>query len=41
MNGTRPRSMQNLTHDHEVLIRLVTSFATQSDQVDRFVNLLG
>ncbi len=35
-----PRSMQNLTQDHEILIRLVTSFSTEPDHVDQFVDLL-
>ena len=35
-----PRSKQDLIGDDEVLIRLVTSFATESDQVDRFIDLL-
>lgn len=35
-----PRSKPGLISDDEVLIRLVTSFATKSDQVDRFIELL-
>jgi threonine aldolase len=36
-----PRSKQNLIGEDEVLIRLVTSFATEPDDVDQFVDLLG
>ncbi len=36
-----PRSKQNLINEHEVLIRLVTSFASKSDHVDQFIDLLG
>ncbi len=36
-----PRAEQNIMGDDENLIRLVTSFATKSDQVDRFIDLLG
>lgn len=36
-----PRAQPNLLDEHEVLIRLVTSFATEVEQVDRFVELLG
>ena len=35
-----PRAKPNLLGRHEVLVRLVTSFATEADQVDRFVELL-
>ncbi len=36
-----PRSQQNLISDDKLLIRLVTSFATSTDQVDQFIDLLG
>ncbi|HFD11692.1 MAG TPA: low specificity L-threonine aldolase [Crenotrichaceae bacterium] len=36
-----PRSLQHLTQDHEILIRLVTSFSTEPAQVDEFVDLLS
>lgn len=36
-----PRSMRNLVGDDELLVRLVTSFVTEPEQVDRFVDLLG
>ncbi|MEE9355487.1 MAG: low specificity L-threonine aldolase [Methylococcaceae bacterium] len=35
-----PRSMPNLLGDDEILIRLVTSFATKPDQVDHFIEFL-
>lgn len=35
-----PRANPGLIDQHEVLIRLVTSFATEADQVDRLVELL-
>lgn len=35
-----PRAKPGLIDQHEVLIRLVTSFATEADQVDRFLLLL-
>ena len=35
-----PRSKPNLIGDHEVLIRLVTSFSSEIEQVDRFVEFL-
>ncbi|MEQ1638277.1 MAG: low specificity L-threonine aldolase [Methylococcales bacterium] len=35
-----PRSKTGLVHEHEVLIRLVTSFATEIEQINRFINLL-
>ena len=35
-----PRAKPGLLHQHEVLVRLVTSFATETDQVDRFLELL-
>lgn len=36
-----PRANQTLLAENEVLLRLVTSFATQAEQVDRFIALLG
>jgi threonine aldolase len=36
-----PRAKPGLLNQNEVLIRLVTSFATEADQVDRFLELLG
>ena len=36
-----PRAKAGLIDDQEVLVRLVTSFATEVDHVDRFVSLLG
>jgi len=36
-----PRAKAGLLGQHEVLVRLVTSFATKSDQVDRFLEQLG
>jgi len=36
-----PRSKSGLLDEDEVLVRLVTSFATEADQVDRFVALLS
>jgi threonine aldolase len=36
-----PRSKQGLLGENEVLIRLVTSFATEESQVDQFIDLLG
>ncbi|MDD2659657.1 MAG: low specificity L-threonine aldolase [Methylococcales bacterium] len=36
-----PRSKPGLLDQHEVLARLVTSFATEADQVDRFLELIG
>jgi len=36
-----PRSKQELLGENEVLLRLVTSFATEADQVDQFIELLG
>lgn len=36
-----PRSKVNLVANDEVLIRLVTSFATEIDQVDQFIDLLN
>jgi threonine aldolase len=36
-----PRANPGLLGEHEVLVRLVTSFATEADQVDRFIELLG
>jgi len=35
-----PRSKQHLLEENEILIRLVTCFATQPDQVDQFIELL-
>ena len=35
-----PRAKPGLLGQHEVLVRLVTSFATEADQVDRFLELL-
>ena len=35
-----PRAKPGLLGQNEVLVRLVTSFATETDQVDRFVELL-
>jgi threonine aldolase len=35
-----PRAKPGLLNQNEVLVRLVTSFATEADQVDRFVELL-
>jgi threonine aldolase len=36
-----PRAKPGLLDQHEVLVRLVTSFATEADQVDRFLGLIG
>jgi threonine aldolase len=36
-----PRANPGLLGEHEVLVRLVTSFATEADQVDRFIEILG
>jgi threonine aldolase len=36
-----PRAKPGLLDQHEVLARLVTSFATEADQVDRFLELIG
>jgi len=36
-----PRAKAGLVDEQEVLVRLVTSFATEADQVDRFISLLG
>ncbi len=36
-----PRAKPSLLNQNEVLVRLVTSFATEDDQVDRFLELLG
>ncbi|KGF69568.1 threonine aldolase [Hoeflea sp. BAL378] len=36
-----PRSARHLVGEGETMLRLVTSFATTEDQVDRFVDLLG
>lgn len=36
-----PRAKPGLLNQHEVLVRLVTSFATEIDQVDRFLEFLG
>ncbi|MGZ8143671.1 MAG: threonine aldolase family protein [Methylosarcina sp.] len=36
-----PRAKPGLLDQHEVLIRLVTSFATEAGQVDRFLELLS
>lgn len=36
-----PRAKPGLLAQHQVLLRLVTSFATQAAQVDRFLQLLG
>jgi threonine aldolase len=36
-----PRAKPGLIIDGEVLVRLVTSFATEIDQVDRFVEFLS
>ncbi len=36
-----PHAKQNKIADNEVLIRLVTSFSTEANQVDRFIELLG
>lgn len=36
-----PHSKQTLLGENEVLLRLVTSFATQKRQVDRFIDILG
>jgi threonine aldolase len=35
-----PRAKSGLLGQNEVLVRLVTSFATEADQVDRFLELL-
>ena len=35
-----PRANAGLVAQHEVLIRLVTSFATEAVSVDRFISLL-
>jgi len=35
-----PRAKPGLLGQNEVLVRLVTSFATEADQVDRFLELL-
>ncbi len=35
-----PRAKAGMFEQHEVLVRLVTSFATEVDQVDRFLGLL-
>jgi len=35
-----PRAKPGLLNQNEVLVRLVTSFATEADQVDRFLELL-
>ncbi len=35
-----PRAKPGLLEQHEVLVRLVTSFATETDHVDRFIGLL-
>ena len=35
-----PRAKPGLLSENEVLVRLVTSFATEADQVDRFLELL-
>ena len=35
-----PRAKPGLLGQDEVLVRLVTSFATEADQVDRFLELL-
>jgi threonine aldolase len=36
-----PRAKPGMLDQHEVLARLVTSFATEADQVDRFLGLIG
>lgn len=36
-----PRSKQRLLGENEILLRLVTSFATEENQVDQFIDLLG
>lgn len=36
-----PRANPGLVADQEVLVRLVTSFATQAEQVDAFIERLG
>lgn len=36
-----PRAKPELLNPPEILLRLVTSFATQAEQVDRFIELLG
>jgi len=36
-----PHAKQEQIGEHEVLVRLVTSFATEEHQVDRFIELLG
>jgi threonine aldolase len=36
-----PRAKEGLLERHEVLVRLVTSFATEADHVDRFLEHLG
>ena len=36
-----PRSLQNQVLHNEILIRLVTNFATQSEHVDQFLDVLG
>ncbi|MGZ8239316.1 MAG: threonine aldolase family protein [Methylobacter sp.] len=36
-----PRSKQGLLDENEILLRLVTSFATEEDKVDQFIALLG
>ncbi|CAA9891934.1 Low specificity L-threonine aldolase [Candidatus Methylobacter favarea] len=36
-----PRSKPGLLGENEILLRLVTSFATEEDEVDRFIDLLG
>lgn len=35
-----PRAKSGLLYQHEVLVRLVTSFATETDHVDQFLELL-
>ncbi|MDD5579762.1 MAG: low specificity L-threonine aldolase [Methylobacter sp.] len=36
-----PRSKQGLLGENEILLRLVTSFATEQDKIDQFIDLLG
>lgn len=36
-----PHSMQELLGENEILLRLVTSFATEQEQIDQFIDRLG
>ncbi|MGY6276671.1 threonine aldolase family protein [Methylomonas sp. MgM2] len=40
-NWNPPHAKQEILGENEVLVRLVTSFATEEKQVDRFLGLLG